>query len=203
MWLTRGRRTADEVSPALANFIDGLDGHQAADLNHVGGRAANTAAIDYHQAFNQRGGWQGANYLDSPNRESGEFGQNIALGWNFLTANKTGATIANNADYYAFKVTGGTIVPKRVEHLTIPMVPEAVGRRAADYVSFTGNLLFTVRGKKALFEQTEGGGIRAVYALVKQAIHQPWPQALPDDDTLSEAFINAWLGGLEDLIERS
>ena len=70
-------------------------------------------------------------------------------------------------------------------------------------MSFTGNLLFTLTGKNALFEKTEGGGLRAVYALVKQVVQDPWPGALPDDETLSEAFVDTWLAGLGDLIEQS
>lgn len=193
----------NEAGPALESFIDALTGEGMAELNEVGGKAANTAAIDYHQEFNEASGWKGSSYLDGPARKTGEFGQNVALGWNFETSDKGGATIANNADYYAFKVTGGTIVPKRVEFLTIPMVPEAVGRRARDYESATGHRLFRVLGKKALFEKEEGGGIRAVYALTKESVQQPWPGALPDDETLSEAFVRGWIGALTDLIEES
>lgn len=178
-----------------------LSGAEMSSFNEVGGRAANTAAIEYHQEFNESGGWKGNNYLDGPARKTGEFGQNVALGWNFETADKSGATIANNADYYAFKVTGGTIIPKRVGYLTIPMVPEAVGRRVRDYETTTGHRLFRVLGKKALFEKIEGGGIRAVYALTKQSVQSPWPNALPDEEGLTEAFINGWVGALADLIE--
>ena len=193
----------DGVSDALATFIDALDGEAMSDLNAVGGRSASNAAVEYHDAFNQAGGWRGNRYMGSGARESGEFGQNVALGWNFQSSDKGGASIANNADYYAFKVTGGTIVPKRAKALTIPMVPEAVGRRAADYVSFTGHRLFTIPGKKALFEALEGGGVRAVYALVKSATHSPWPKALPDTDALSEAFIEGWSAALSDKLEDS
>lgn len=194
---------SDDATPALRSLIRALDSEERAELNQVGARAANTAAIDYHQAFNDEGGWRGAGYLTGPGRTPGDFGQNVALGWNFTAADKSGATITNNADYYAFKVTGGRIVPKRVSHLTIPMVPEAAGRRVRDYEAATGQILFRVLGKKALFEKTDNGGIRAVYALVKEAIHSPWPEALPDDETLSSAFIEGWTGALADLLEDS
>jgi hypothetical protein len=81
------------------------------------------------------------------------------------------------------------------------MVSEAVGRRARDYQSATGNLLFRVMGKKALFEKTEGGGIRAVYALVKQVTQKPWPGALPDQDLLEDSFTKGWMGAFADKIE--
>ena len=193
----------DEVSPSLQFFLDALDGEKLSDLNAVGGRSSNNAAIEYHDQFNQSGGWKGLRYIDGPGRNSGDFGQNVALGWNFQSADKTGVTISNNADYYAFKVTGGTIIPKRVKALTIPLVPDAMGRRAADYVSITGHRLFTIPGKNALFQAEEGGGVTAIYALVKKAVHKPWPGALPDDETISEAFIEGWLGAFTDEFESS
>ena len=193
----------DEVSPALAMLIDALEGETLSDLNAVGGRSANNAAVEYHDQFNQAGGWRGARYIDGPGRNPGEFGQNVALGWNFQSSDKTGATISNNADYYAFKVTGGTIVPKRVKSLTIPLVADAMGRRAADYVSLTGHRLFTIPGKNALFQAEEGGGVTAIYALVKQAVLKPWPGALPDEDAISDAFVDGWVGALGDHLESS
>ena len=116
----------DGVSPVLAEFIDSLEGQQFAELNEVGARGAVNAAIEYHDEFNEAGKWRGDNYLGSGAGKSGDFGQNVALGWQFQTSSTSGATITNNADYYAFKVTGGTVVPKRAEALTIPMVEEAV-----------------------------------------------------------------------------
>lgn len=191
----------DGINPALLRLIGATGGAEREALNQVGGRAASEAAKDYHQDFNQAGGWKGKNYMDAPQRDSGAFGQNVSLGWHFETSSPTGATISNSADFYAFKVRGGTIRPKRVSKLTIPMVPEAVSRRAADYVSFTGNKLFRIKGKNALFETMDEGGIRAVYALVDEVTQAPWPEALPDKKLLSERFKKSYLGALADLIE--
>ena len=193
----------DEVNPALQFFLDALDGEKLAGLNATGGKSANTAAIEYLKDFDNKGGWRGPKYIDGPGRKRGEFVQDMALGWNFQSADKTGATISNNAEFYAFKVNGGTIIPKRAKALTIPLVPDAMGRRAADYVSLTGHRLFTIPGKNALFQADEGGGVTAIYALVKKAVHKPWPGALPDDETISEAFIEGWLGAFTDEFESS
>ena len=189
------------LSDGLKGLIRALDGEKVQSLNEVGARAANDAAIEHAREINQEGGWRGPNYLAGPARTPGSFGQNVALGWNFKSASKTGATISNNADFFAFKVTGGTITPKRTSHLTIPMVPEAAGRRVRDYQAATGKTLFRVLGKKALFEAKEGGGVRAVYALVKRVTQKPWPNALPDEEDLALAFVEAWQGGLANLIE--
>ena len=188
----------DGASPALSNLIDGLDGSKVAFHNEAGGRAANNAAIKYHREYQSKEGWRGPRYLAGPGRDSGNFGQNIVLGWNFQSANKAGATIANNADYYAFKVKGGVITPKRASDLTIPMVADAVGRRVKDYESITGNRLFRVAGKKALFENSPDNGFRAVYALVKSVTIKPNPLDLPDEQWIGESFKQAWLMSLSD-----
>jgi hypothetical protein len=193
----------DSVSPALQELIRDLDGDGVVKANEVGGRRANEAAAKYTREFRDNGGWRGSDYLDGPNRKSGEFGKNFAAGWKFQSASREGATISNNAEYYAFKVSGGRIVPKRASYLTIPMVSEAAGRRVRDYEGATGNILFRVLGKKALFEKTDNGGIRAVYALVKEAIHQPWPDALPDDESLSSAFVEGWANFIANKFEKS
>jgi hypothetical protein len=182
----------DGASPFLASYIDTIQ--DTSDLNELGGRAASQAAKDFHSEFGKAGGWRGRNFLGNGANKPGEFGQNIAMGWNFESSNQDDATISNNADYYAFKVRGGTIIPKRNSHLTIPMIADAVGRRAADYVYYSGNILFKVLGKKALFEATPTG-VRAVYALVKSVTQKPNPDALPDEDVLKEAFIKH---GVED-----
>ena len=83
------------------------------------------------------------------------------------------------------------------------MVQEASGRRVADYIAETGNRLFRIIGKKALFETKDGGGVRAVYALVDSVTQSPWEGALPDDEILTESFTEAWRNGLADIIERS
>lgn len=59
-----------------------------------------------------------------------EFGENVAQGWAFVSSDADGAVIGNNADYYGFKVRGGTITAKRVSALTIPLIPEAKRSRA-------------------------------------------------------------------------
>lgn len=196
-----GVNIVDKAGPALGKLIKLLEGQEISQLNEVGARSAANSSIEYHRAFNQKKGWRGSNYLSGPSRKSGDFGQNIILGWNFVSATKIGATIQNGAPFLSHKVTGGTIRPKRAKALTIPMVSEAVGRRAADYQSTTGNRLFGVKGKNALFEKTESGGVRAVYALVKQVTQKPWPGALPDESLLQDSFTKGWMGAFFDKIE--
>lgn len=212
------RNEADEL---LSELIDGLSGEAAAEINTVAGQQAAEAAARYHSDFNRRGGW-------SRGRGHSSFGDPITNAWQFLVADRTGAVIYNDAPLYHHKVHGGTIRAKKAKFLTIPLIPEARGLRAATYVQNTGKRLFTIPGRSALFERVERGfaggervtrrtrgrhrggeverirrtgGIRAVYALRRSVTQAPWPGALPPRDQLERAYADAWLQGLSDHIE--
>lgn len=210
----------DSVSPMLRDIIAALSGPQSAELNEQGGRAAVIEAVKYHREFDQAGGWKGTRYLGPSQGEGSPFGADVAAGWFFRGADSDGATIANHATYYAFKVTGGTITPKRAKALTIPLIPEAKGLYASVYQQNTGKKLFTIKGKNALFERTDQvvtgargrrgragatpikqSGIRAIYALVKSVTMGPWPGAVPDDDVIASAFVRQYLYSLNEKLK--
>lgn len=198
-------------SRILAVLAGTLTPEQLGALNSVGGRAAANDARDYHRDFDRSGGWRGSKYL-GPGVESGtSFGAAVAQAWAFSASDEAGATIANDAKYLGFKVTGGTIRPKRAKALTIPLIPEAKGRRAADYQIDFRTRLFQIRGKSALFERIGGSitgsrgrreqagnttirtaTIRPVYALAKSVTMKPWAGALPPQGRLVKAFADAW-----------
>lgn len=210
------------ASPMLREFIAALTGQQAAELSEQSGRAAVNAAIKYHREFDQAGGWKGKRYLGPGPNGGGDFGSDVARGWSLQSFDSSGAVIANDATHYAFKVTGGTITPKRAKALTIPLIQEAKGLYASVYQQNAGHRLFTIKGKHALFERTEGAttgargkrgrpgataiktsGIRAVYALVASVTTGPWPGAVPDEDLLATAFMKQYRLGLEEIIAES
>lgn len=193
----------DQVSGQLADFISALTGSGLAELNEVGGRQAVNAARDFHNAFNQSGGWQGNRYMRStaPGVKSGEFGANIAAGWFFKDSDADGATISNNAEHYGFRIRGGTITPKRVSWLTLPLVPEAKGIYAKTYQENTGKRLFRPKGKNVLMEKTDGGGVRGIYALVKSVTLPPFPDGLPPETLIAKEFTEGWLAALRDKVE--
>jgi len=209
---------ADGATPALKELISMLTGSQAAQLNGVAGRAAVLEATRYHREYDDRGGWENRSLpTHGPGRDRTGFGKQVADSWNVAKVDSDGVTISNDAPHLGHKVRGGTIRPKRVSALTIPMVPEAHGRRASEYERDFGVDLFTIKGRNALFERTKGigsesvlnrtygkrrngqreqiaarGKIRAVYALTRSVTHDPWKGALPPEEDLREAFANAW-----------
>jgi phage gpG-like protein len=190
-----------QVGEDLREFVSTLTGEGLAEINAVAGRYATNAAAEFHRKFSASGGWKGNRYMQGSTGRSGEFGENVAQGWKFIESDAEGAVIGNNADYYGFKVRGGTIRPKRVSFLTIPLIPDAKGRRAADYEIYAGVRLFRPKGKNVLMEKTEGGGVRGVYALMKSVTMQPMPGAIPPKDLLADEFTRGWLAALSDKIE--
>lgn len=213
---------ADGASPALAALISALTGPQALDLSEQGGIAARNAAVEYHREFDQSGGWRGKRYLGPGPNDGSDFGADVARGWALESFTAGGAVIANDATHYKFKVTGGTITPKRAKALTVPLVQEAKGMRASVYQQNTGHRLFTIKGKHALYERLETitsgargrrgragstsirkSGIRAVYALVKSVTMGPWPNAVPPEELIADAYTAQYRLGLEEIIEQS
>ena len=188
---------AEITIPAALNKL--LSDETLSDLNTVGGSAAKEAAKKYHTEYNQAHKWRGDNYLGAGAGRSGEFGDEIANAWTFEGGTSDGATISNDASFYRHKVYGGTIKPKRAKNLTIPVVADAVGRRAKDY---KGNLFFlkTKKGTKGLFEEN-GDDIRMVYLLKSQVTQEPWPGALPPTANIAQAFGEGWSGAAIDKLE--
>ena len=77
--------------------------------------------------------------------------------------------------------------------LTIPVVAEAHGRRAATYEHETGKALFFIRlgsGKAGLFEAAEDSGIRMVYFLTPNVDQDPWKTAFPPQDRLNREMLD-------------
>ena len=168
-------------------------------FNEVGGSAAKEAAKKYHQEYNDAHLWRGPRYLGAGAGRSGEFGDEVTNAWTFEGSDNDGATISNDASFYRHKVYGGVIEAKRAANLTIPVVADAVGRRAKDY---KGDLFFlkTKKGTKGLFEK-EGDGVRMVYLLKKRIKQDPWLFALPPTPALAQAFGEGWSGAAIDKLE--
>lgn len=189
----------DKASPAMKQFIAGLTGAESESLNKAGGAGAVDAAREYHATFDQSGGWRGKRYLGS-GAEGSHFGSEVTVGWNLRAVTMGGATIANNATYYAFKVSGGTIRPTGGrKYLTIPMIAEARGVRALDYSTRSGHKLFTIPGRNALFEW-KPDGLRAVYALVRSVTMGPWKNAVSSNKVIADGFLKRWKPALAELI---
>jgi hypothetical protein len=138
----------------------------------------------YHEEFHT--GWRGDHYLTGP--VSGRWETEVAADWQSpiqLDANTV--LIENTNPTLAHKITGGTIVPVNAGMLTIPLVGEAKGIRAAEYETFTGNKLFHPKGKNILATKIDDELV-PIYALRSSVSQEPWPGAMPDIETLQGIF---------------
>lgn len=98
------------------------------------------------------------NKLGSSNRE--HIWAAAAKAVTAIDVTESGATVTTGqaGEKIRIHIFGGTIVPKFANSLTIPIVREAHGYRAAAYEAKTGNELFTIGDKPLLFEKVEEGG---------------------------------------------
>jgi hypothetical protein len=198
------------VQETLRQVRDALDGDTAVAINRMAGESARDEASEYHREYDAKGLWKGKRYLGTGQR-AGEFGSRVARGWMMGDVTKDSATLYNNAEHFAFKVTGGTITPKRAKALTIPLIAEARGLYARDYVRVTGRKLFISKSKNALLERIQqlttgsrgrrgqagatiirSSPVRAVYALMKSVTMRPWPEAMPSEDRLADAYVRRY-----------
>lgn len=135
----------------------------------------------------------------------------------------SGATVRVGVDtFFRIHLLGGTVKPVRGRFLTIPLVKEAHGLRAAEYERQSGRKLFRLPGSKVLLERTAAGTqstmrresptlrtragykvfnlgpgmrVRPVYALATEAKIKADPRALPPRADLAATLqeaANAW-----------
>lgn len=152
------------------------------------------------------------------------FWQGVAEGTQAGEITDQGATVIVGKDTHVrIHLLGGTVKPTGGrKFLTIPLIKEAAGLRAAVYEETTGRELFRLPGSKVLVERTADGTqstlnsekpsmrtrsgyktfnlgpgmrVRPVYALATQAVIPKDPRALPPAAELAKALqdaANAW-----------
>ncbi len=93
---------------------------------------------------------------------------------------------------FAQKLFGGTIVAKEKEALTIPVAPEAYGRRAETLERELGIKLFVVSREfgNGLLAAAFGNEIKVFYVLKKSVDQDADPEALPPRQELEDAAID-------------
>lgn len=151
----------------------------------------------YHEDFHT--GWRGDHYLSGP--VSGRWETEVAADWQApIQVDANTVLIQNTNPTLAHKILGGTIVPVEAGALTIPLVGEAKGIRAAEYEEFSGNKLFHPKGKNILAIKS-GDEIVPIYALRSSVSQEPWPGAMPEVEAIQGIFDNAFAIELETVLE--
>lgn len=93
----------------------------------------------------------------------------------------TEATVTISATGFSLHLYGGTVIPVNRRALTIPIAPEAHGRRVSD---FPGAFLCKIKGKAFIAVKTGKGkreGLHLLFALVRSASIRADPSVLPAD----------------------
>jgi len=84
---------------------------------------------------------------------------------------------------------GGVITPKNAKRLTIPLRPEARGKRASEFQNLY------IRGKA--LGRDVGGSFQALYALVTRVTQKADPTVLPDNEKMLRSANEAVLNWME------
>lgn len=182
-----------QVDNAAANIVRSANVQTRIKAIAAGAQVARDEIQGYYTAKGRNLWINPALGTHGPGRKKTAFAKLIESGWNVASSNGTTATISNGALGLAHKVTGGTIRAKRVKFLTIPLIPQAHDRRAAQFAKDIGPL-FAAKG--VLMWKKPDGSITPAYALKKSVTHKPWPGALPPD----EDYINPFIAAAVDVI---
>src|SRR5258708_6072866 len=129
--------TSIKFSAALRRKLDEFQALSSLVL-HQSGRDVADYLRQYHTRFRQK--WQGSRYMAGP--RSNLFWQRVVAGWQDPVVSGKRVTITNKFGLLSWKLTGGTITPKRARMLTIPLVPDAKGLTVAEYEAEEGTPLF-------------------------------------------------------------
>jgi len=105
-----------------------------------------------------------------------------------LDVTEQGVTVENRHVAAAQKQYGGPIEAKKARALTIPVAPEAKGRRAGE---FTDLKKISLDGKSLLGRQKGKKGFEALYVLVRRTRPQNPEPFWPDEETAGKLLKKA------------
>jgi hypothetical protein len=147
-------------------------------------RRAGQAVSDYLRRYHSGMTWKGDRWM-SP---SLGFADKVVKGWQPPVVSGNRVTVTNTFGLLKHKITGGPIMPKTAQFLTIPLISEAKGKSVAQFRAGSSEPLF--RAGMALCQRI-GGRLTAVYALSKGVTQAPWKDALPSDEAMALVFTMA------------
>jgi len=109
-----------------------------------------------------------------------------------LTA--SGAVVTVTKEGLRQRYKGGVITPKNAAYLTIPIHPDAHGKRAREFDD-----LFVVKGVLA---RTAGEGIEPLFALKKKVSQKADPSVLPTDKAIGAMARQTVFSTVETILKR-
>lgn len=175
----------DDLSPALA--VLRAQAKNPRGIMAAAGRAI-TNLFKSHLRVLQR---------SRPNKLGGKrtnFWNQLAQSVNMVSLSDTGATISISDPRAQHKHLGGTIRAKNAKMLTIPVTPEAHGRRASVLEGELGIKLFVLKGaNNAVLAAMTGDGLKVFYVLKSSIEQGPDPKEgiLPPESQIKSAALDA------------
>ena len=181
----------DDLSPALA--VMRAQARNPRGLMAAAARAV-TNLFKKHLRLLQR---------TRPNKLGGQrtnFWNQLASSVNAPTITDTTAVISISDPRAAHKHLGGTVTAKRSKFLTIPIAPEAHGRRASVLEGELGIKLFLLKGaNNPMLAAMVDGGLKTFYVLKRSVEQGPDPKEgiLPPDEDIKTAALAAAQAALQ------
>lgn len=171
------------------------EGNAAQRLREIAAQLANPVAL-YKDAGRRVANDLRKHFAELDQKESPQHGARSTHFWAEVrdaTGNPVmesdGVSVSVNHLAFAQKVFGGTISAKNGKWLTIPIDPQAHGRRVAVYEEETGNKLFRPLGRRLLMAAIDGAVV-PVYALATSVVQEADPQALPSEEEIEGAVVD-------------
>jgi hypothetical protein len=180
---------SEKIAGRLRDIADKLNGPEP--WAFAGGEVRNLLKDHYRE--------KNAN---EPNRLGGRrtnFWDQVGRSVSLPVPIQSGARITISDPRIKQKIQGGTISAKRVKFLTIPVHPEAHGRRASSLERALGIALFVLitGGGNAMLAGRHNGQLTMYYALKRSVNQAPTRGALPTDDQIGKAAETGFLDWLE------
>lgn len=160
----------------------------------AGAHEAETVVQAYYQNRGRNLWTTGAGPTHGPGRRVTQWWRGTEE-WTVKSSNQSGAILENDHIGLSQKITGGPIRAKRKKFLTIPIHPQAHGLTAKQF-SRTIAPLFIVKGVLAMAGENDGDKPINVYALKKSIRQDPWPNALPPENSYTTAFMEGVVDSL-------
>jgi len=206
--VTNIRVTEDTAGRTISRVLASLQPEQMREMNRIAGERTIIAVKEYYLRFGAAGGWENrALPTHGPGRERTRFSERIVNEWNQVIPDSAGFTLVHNdtsdasGSILGHKIRGGTIRAKKAGMLTIPNVPEAHGKRVAQFKAQFG-MLFRPKGRNFLSDgkKLPDGRIRAVYVLKKEVTQAKVPGAKVPDQIVSDAAAAAYAERIDKVI---
>ena len=162
-------------------------------MNRAGGRAVQSFLRKYHATYGRAGKWTNPSLPTwGAGRKSTRFATQVAAAWQAPVPDVDGVSVTNLDPRLSHKITGGVIKASSGKDLTIPMRPDAHGKSVSEWkAQYPKRKLFRPRGRNFLAFKLKSGALRIVYLLKKQITQAPWPNAMPTDQRILDAW---WYG---------